>query len=175
MAKKNKRVNRAWLHDHLTDPYVRRAQQEGYRSRAAYKLAEIDEAHGLVRSGQVIVDLGSVPGAWSQYSFTALTASQVNQFEQTFPDGYLFDSSFEVVRTIGPGGNDIAQAEYYRFDDRTLAADELLSGGGGSGGSVTITTGGGGTVDTQGPVDIAAILAGLPAIFTPDGFDLLGL
>ena len=121
------------------------------------------------------LDMVILPGTWSQYSFTSLTASQVNQFEQTFPDGYLFDSSFEVVRTIGPGGNDIAQAEYYRFDDRTLAADELLSGGGGSGGSVTITTGGGGTVGTQGPVDIAAILAELPAIFTPDGFDLLGL
>jgi 23S rRNA (uridine2552-2'-O)-methyltransferase len=67
MSKKNKRVNRAWLHDHLTDPYVRRAQQEGYRSRAAYKLAEIDEALGLVRPGQVIVDLGATPGAWSQY------------------------------------------------------------------------------------------------------------
>ncbi len=67
MSKKNKRVNRAWLHDHLTDPYVRRAQQEGYRARAAYKLAEIDEALGLVRPGQVIVDLGASPGAWSQY------------------------------------------------------------------------------------------------------------
>lgn len=67
MSKKNKRVNRAWLHDHLTDPYVRRAQQEGYRARAAYKLAEIDEALGLVRPGQVIVDLGAAPGAWSQY------------------------------------------------------------------------------------------------------------
>lgn len=67
MSKKNKRVNRAWLHDHLTDPYVRRAQQEGYRSRAAYKLAEIDDALGLVRPGQVIVDLGATPGAWSQY------------------------------------------------------------------------------------------------------------
>jgi 23S rRNA (uridine2552-2'-O)-methyltransferase len=67
MSKKNKRVNRAWLHDHLTDPYVRRAQQEGFRSRAAYKLAEIDEALGLVRPGQVIVDLGAAPGAWSQY------------------------------------------------------------------------------------------------------------
>lgn len=67
MSKKNKRVNRAWLHDHLTDPYVRRAQQDGYRARAAYKLAEIDEALGLVRPGQVIVDLGAAPGAWSQY------------------------------------------------------------------------------------------------------------
>lgn len=67
MKSRSKRVNRAWLHDHLTDPYVRRAQQEGYRSRAAYKLQEIDQAHKLVRPGQVIVDLGASPGAWSQY------------------------------------------------------------------------------------------------------------
>jgi len=64
---KSKKVNKAWLADHLADPYVRRAQQEGYRARAAYKLMEIDEALGLVRPGQVVVDLGSAPGAWSQY------------------------------------------------------------------------------------------------------------
>jgi 23S rRNA (uridine2552-2'-O)-methyltransferase len=67
MATKNKRVNRAWLHDHLTDPYVKLAQKEGYRARAAYKLKEIDESLGLVKPGQVVVDLGATPGAWSQY------------------------------------------------------------------------------------------------------------
>ena len=67
MKSKSKRVNRAWLHDHLTDPYVKRAQQEGYRARAAYKLQEIDESLKLVRPGQVVVDLGAAPGAWSQY------------------------------------------------------------------------------------------------------------
>lgn len=64
---RSKKVNKAWLHDHLTDPYVRRAQADGYRSRAAYKLEEIDEVHRLFRPGQVVVDLGSAPGAWSQY------------------------------------------------------------------------------------------------------------
>jgi len=67
MKPKNKRVNRAWLHDHLNDPYVKLAQKEGYRARAAYKLKEIDETLGLIRPGQVVVDLGAVPGAWSQY------------------------------------------------------------------------------------------------------------
>lgn len=62
-----RKVNRAWLHDHVTDPYVRRAQIDGYRSRAAYKLQEIDETLGLIRPGQTVVDLGSAPGAWSQY------------------------------------------------------------------------------------------------------------
>jgi len=64
---KSKKVNKAWLHDHLNDPYVKQAQREGYRARAAYKLKEIDEALHLLRPGQVVVDLGAVPGAWSQY------------------------------------------------------------------------------------------------------------
>lgn len=61
------KVNRAWLHDHVNDPYVKLARKEGYRARAAYKLKEIDETFGLIRPGLVIVDLGSAPGAWSQY------------------------------------------------------------------------------------------------------------
>lgn len=64
---KSSKVNKAWLNDHVNDPYVRRAQKEGYRARAAYKLKEIDEALGLIRPGQLVVDLGSAPGAWSQY------------------------------------------------------------------------------------------------------------
>ncbi len=64
---KSKKVNKAWLNDHINDPYVKLAQREGYRARAAYKLKEIDEALGLIRPGHVVVDLGSTPGAWSQY------------------------------------------------------------------------------------------------------------
>jgi 23S rRNA (uridine2552-2'-O)-methyltransferase len=64
---KSKKVNKAWLNDHVNDPYVKQAQREGYRARAAYKLKEIDEALGLIKPGQVVVDLGAVPGAWSQY------------------------------------------------------------------------------------------------------------
>ncbi len=64
---KSKKVNKAWLNDHVNDPYVKLAQREGYRARAAYKLKEIDETLGLIRPGHVVVDLGSTPGAWSQY------------------------------------------------------------------------------------------------------------
>jgi 23S rRNA (uridine2552-2'-O)-methyltransferase len=64
---KGKKLNKAWLHDHLTDPYVKLAQREGYRARAAYKLKEIDEQLHLLAPGQLVVDLGAVPGAWSQY------------------------------------------------------------------------------------------------------------
>jgi len=64
---KSKKINKAWLNDHVNDPYVRMAKQDGYRARAAYKLKEIDEALKLLKPGQVVVDLGAVPGAWSQY------------------------------------------------------------------------------------------------------------
>ncbi len=63
----SKKVNKAWLNQHVNDPYVRLAQKDGYRARAAYKLKEIDETLGLIRPGDVVVDLGSTPGAWSQY------------------------------------------------------------------------------------------------------------
>ncbi|MEO6016906.1 MAG: RlmE family RNA methyltransferase [Polaromonas sp.] len=64
---KGSKVNKAWLHDHINDPYVKLAKREGYRARAAYKLKEIDENLGLVKPGHLVVDLGSTPGAWSQY------------------------------------------------------------------------------------------------------------
>lgn len=64
---KSSKVNRAWLNDHVNDTYVKLAKLEGYRARAAYKLKEIDEALGLIKPGQLVVDLGSTPGAWSQY------------------------------------------------------------------------------------------------------------
>jgi 23S rRNA (uridine2552-2'-O)-methyltransferase len=63
----SKKVNKAWLHDHVNDTYVKLALREGYRARAAYKLKEIDESLKLIRPGQLVVDLGAVPGAWSQY------------------------------------------------------------------------------------------------------------
>ena len=64
---KSKKINKAWMLDHLNDTYVKLAKKEGYRARAAYKLKEIDEDMGLIKPGQLVVDLGAVPGAWSQY------------------------------------------------------------------------------------------------------------
>ncbi len=58
----------AWLAEHFADVYVKRAQQEGYRSRAIYKLQEIDQRDRLLRPGMTIVDLGAAPGGWSQYA-----------------------------------------------------------------------------------------------------------
>ncbi len=73
---KKNRFKKAWLNEHLTDPYVKQAQKDNYRSRAVYKLREIDEAHRLLRPGQVVVDLGSAPGAWSQYLARKLGADR---------------------------------------------------------------------------------------------------
>ena len=67
IASKSKKINKAWLNDHVNDPYVKLAQKDGYRARAAYKLKEIDESLKLLKPGQVVVDLGAAPGAWSQY------------------------------------------------------------------------------------------------------------
>lgn len=59
-----------WLQRHFRDPYVKRAQQEGARSRAHYKLAEIDAKDKLFRPGMVVVDLGAAPGGWSEYAIS---------------------------------------------------------------------------------------------------------
>jgi 23S rRNA (uridine2552-2'-O)-methyltransferase len=56
-----------WLKEHFDDPYVKRAQQEGYRSRAIYKLIEVQEKDRFIKPGMVVVDLGAAPGGWSQY------------------------------------------------------------------------------------------------------------
>lgn len=72
---KNK-FNQNWVHDHINDPYVKLAQKEGYRSRAVYKLKEIDETEKLIKSGQIIVDLGATPGSWSQYVRNKLSGKE---------------------------------------------------------------------------------------------------
>lgn len=68
MAQKPKRTKsgRAWMHEHVTDPYVKKAQADGYRSRAAYKLLEIDARDHLLKPGMTVVDLGAAPGSWCQ-------------------------------------------------------------------------------------------------------------
>ena len=67
------------MKNHLGDPYVKLAQKEGYRARAVYKLSEIDEDAGLIKPGQIIVDLGCAPGSWSQYITRKLGAQGSNQ------------------------------------------------------------------------------------------------
>jgi len=79
LAKKKHRSNPDWIQRHVTDPFVKRSVQEGYRSRAAYKLTEIAEADRLLKPGMTVVDLGAAPGSWTQVVRKRLTA----------PDGSL--------------------------------------------------------------------------------------
>ncbi len=87
---KNK-FNKNWLHDHLNDPYVKLAQKEGYRARAAYKLSEIDQQDHLIKAGMTIIDLGSTPGSWSQYTRNRLVELRRNPSPENAgkPDGCI--------------------------------------------------------------------------------------
>lgn len=66
MAKKSSISSQRWLREHFTDPYVKQAQKEGYRSRAVYKLLEIQESYRLFKPGMTVIDLGAAPGGWCQ-------------------------------------------------------------------------------------------------------------
>jgi 23S rRNA (uridine2552-2'-O)-methyltransferase len=74
-ARKRSLSSTLWLERQLNDPYVARARQEGYRSRAAFKLIEIDDKYRLLKPGQRIVDLGAAPGGWSQVSAKRIAAA----------------------------------------------------------------------------------------------------
>ncbi|GAB4125201.1 MAG: RlmE family RNA methyltransferase [Sideroxydans sp.] len=63
---KASKTSKQWMQEHVSDPYVQRAQEEGYRARAAYKLIELDERDHLLKPGMVVVDLGAAPGSWCQ-------------------------------------------------------------------------------------------------------------
>ncbi len=120
---KNK-FNKSWLQDHLTDPYVKMAQKEGYRARAVYKLSEIDEQDRLIRAGMTVIDLGSAPGSWSQYVRNRLTElGKVNpKIESGKPDGII------IAIDILPM-EDIADVSFIQGDfreDEGLAALEAL-------------------------------------------------
>ena len=66
------KTSKAWMREHVNDPYVRRANAEGYRSRAAYKLQEIARKDKLLKPGMTVVDLGAAPGGWSQVAAEAV-------------------------------------------------------------------------------------------------------
>lgn len=69
---KPSKTSKAWMQEHLDDPYVKQAQKDGYRARAAYKLIEIDDKDHLIKPGMTVVDLGSAPGSWSQVAIKRL-------------------------------------------------------------------------------------------------------
>ncbi len=63
---KRTRTSKAWMQEHVNDPYVQLARKEGWRSRAAFKLIEMDDKDRLMKRGEVVIDLGATPGGWSQ-------------------------------------------------------------------------------------------------------------
>ena len=73
---KRTQAQKLWLERQLNDPYVAQARREGWRSRAVYKLKEIDERFHLLKAGQKIVDLGAAPGGWSQYAAKKLGSAE---------------------------------------------------------------------------------------------------
>ena len=118
----SKKVNKAWLNDHVNDPYVKLAQREGYRARAAYKLKEIDEALRLTRPGQVVVDLGAAPGAWSQYLRRRFAPQGAASGEL---DGSII--ALDMVEIEPIEGVDFLQGDFR--DDAVLHALEARLGG----------------------------------------------
>src|SRR5215470_17736730 len=73
---KRKLSSKLWLERQLNDPYVAQAKRDGYRSRAAYKLLEIDDKHRLLKIGMTVVDLGAAPGGWSQIAARRVGAAE---------------------------------------------------------------------------------------------------
>ena len=111
MAKK-KSSSKAWLKEHRDDVYVQRAQKEGYRSRACYKLIELNEKDRLLRPGMMVVDLGSAPGGWSQVAAGIVgvkgrviatdilpmdTLEDVDFIQGDFTEEAVFDALLEAI------------------------------------------------------------------------------
>jgi len=103
---KRNKTSKAWLHEHLNDPYVLRAQAEGFRARAAYKLTEIDDRDHLLRPGAVVVDLGAAPGSWCQVAV-----------KRCGPKGKVFALDLLPVESIP--GVDVLQGDF--TEDSVLA------------------------------------------------------
>jgi 23S rRNA (uridine2552-2'-O)-methyltransferase len=130
--------SKAWLRRHITDPYVRKAKEEGYRSRAAFKLQEIDAKEKLFRKGQTIVDLGAAPGGWSQVAankvgptgkviaIDLLDIAPISgvtvlkgDFREKFPEGVKADV---ILSDLSPNLSGIANVDQARALELALAA-----------------------------------------------------
>ena len=116
MAQRSK-SSPAWLHEHVNDPYVKRAQKDGYRARAAYKLLEINEKDKLIKQGTVLADLGSAPGSWSQ-----IAAKLVGKTGKVFALDILPMDALDGVDFIqGDFREEAVLAEFERLlDNRAL-------------------------------------------------------
>ena len=96
-----------WLKEHFNDPYVKKAQKDGYRSRASYKLLEIQEKYRLIRPGMSVIDLGAAPGRWSQVTSRLiggqgrLIASDILEMA-SIPDVNFIQGDFTEESVLAP-------------------------------------------------------------------------
>ena len=118
-----KESSRRWIERHINDPYVHKARSEGYRSRAAFKLTEIDDRHKLLKPGQRVVDLGAAPGGWLQVA-AARTKSTETDIRVVGID-YLDMDPIEGVVLLKKDFNDPDAPEERRTADALRHRDEL--------------------------------------------------
>lgn len=110
--------SKLWLERQLNDPYVERAKKEGYRSRAAFKLKEIDERYKILKSGQAVVDLGAAPGGWSQIAAKKVGSEQ----------GRGRVIAIDLLEMPGIPGVEFAQLDFLA-DDAPSRLRAMLGGG----------------------------------------------
>ena len=128
-----------WLQEHVNDPYVKQAQKEGYRSRSAYKLIQLNERDRLLRPGMLVVDLGAAPGGWSQVAGRIVGAkgrvvasdilpmdglNQVDFVQGDFTDQGVFD---EILALLGGRKADIVICDISPNISGVDSADQAAS------------------------------------------------
>ena len=111
---KRSKTSKAWMQEHLNDAFVKQAQKDGYRARAAYKLIEIDDKDHLIKPGMVVVDLGSTPGSWSQVAVQRLKGQ-----------GKVI--ALDILPMVGIAGVDFIQGDF-REDVVLAELEDKLNG-----------------------------------------------
>ena len=111
---KRTKTSKAWMQEHVNDPFVKLAQKDGYRARAAYKLLEIDDKDRLIKPGMVVVDLGSTPGSWSQVAIQRLKGN-----------GRVI--ALDLLPMVGIPGVEFIQGDF-REDEILAQLEEKLNG-----------------------------------------------
>lgn len=111
---KRSKTSKAWMQEHLNDAFVKQAQKDGYRARAAYKLIEIDDKDQLIKPGMVVVDLGSVPGSWSQVAVQRLKGQ-----------GKVI--ALDILPMVGIAGVNFIQGDF-REDEVLAELEDRLNG-----------------------------------------------
>lgn len=135
---RSKSSNR-WLEEHVNDPYVKKAQVDGYRARAAYKLIELNEKDKLIRPGMLVVDLGSAPGSWSQIAGRLVgikgrviasdilpmdSLEQVDFIQGDFTEQAVFD---QIMEKLGGGLADLVISDMAPNISGVDAVDQAAS------------------------------------------------